>query len=254
VPTKYFDQFEESELVLPKVTEGDLDDLPAAGVRMARPEGDHAKVLKHKQWKKAVHGYLASIAFADHQVGRVIDALDKSPHAKNTIIVLWTDHGWHLGEKKHWRKFSLWEEAGRTPLIFIVPKGLTGRLPDGTAVGGRVDRPVGLIDIYPTLVDLCGLSPNSALEGRSLLPLLEDGQARWLRPVLTTHGRGNHALRTPRWRYIRYADGSEEFYDQKSDPNEWTNLAGDAKHANVKRRIAKWLPNKNAPNSAFRKN
>jgi arylsulfatase A-like enzyme len=125
VPQKYFDLFNESKIQLPPTIKDDLKDVPAAGVKMAKPQGDHAKVSKHNQWQKAVHGYLASIAFADEQVGRVLSALEKSPHAANTIIVLWTDHGWHLGEKQHWRKFTLWERAGRTPVMFVVPKGIS---------------------------------------------------------------------------------------------------------------------------------
>ncbi len=253
VPQKYYDLFDAEKLTLPNVPDDDLDDIPAAGVKMARPQGDHAKVLKHAQWRKAVHGYLASAAFADAQVGRVLDALDKSGQAGNTIVVLWTDHGWHLGEKKHWRKFTLWEEASRTPLMFVVPKGLAKPLPGGTRADVRVEHPVGLIDIYPTLLDLCGLPPNPANEGRSLVPLLADETAQWQRPALTTHGRNNHGLRTPRWRYIRYADGSEELYDHKADPGEWRNLTANPKLAKTKKRLAKWLPSTNAPNARQRK-
>ncbi len=253
VPQKYFDLFDAEKLTLPNVPDDDLDDIPTAGVKMAQPQGDHARVLRHEQWRKAVHGYLAATAFADAQVGRVLDALDKSGQADNTIVVLWTDHGWHLGEKKHWRKFTLWEESARTPLMFVVPKGLAKALPGGTLADVRVDRPVGLIDIYPTLLDLCGLAANPANEGRSLAPLLADKNAKWQRPALTTHGRNNHGLRTARWRYIRYADGSEELYDHEADPNEWRNLANNPKLAKTKKRLAKWLPNTNALNAKQRK-
>ncbi|MGE3806826.1 MAG: sulfatase [Gemmataceae bacterium] len=239
VPRKYFDQFPLDKIQLPKTLEKDLEDVPAAGVKMARPQGDHATVLKYNQWKQAVQGYLASIAFVDGQIGRVLDALDKSPEAKNTIVVFWTDHGWHLGEKEHWRKFALWEEATRTPLIMIVP-GLTR--PDT-----RCDAPVSLVDIYPTLVDVCGLPARKELEGVSLKPMLEDPKAKWERPALTTHGRNHHALRSARYRYIRYADGSEELYDHQQDPMEWKNLAGDPKLAAVKKDLARWLPEKNVP-------
>jgi len=253
VPQKYFDLFDAEKLTLPNVPDDDLDDIPTAGVKMAQPQGDHARVLRHEQWRKAVHGYLAATAFADAQVGRVLDALDKSGQADNTIVVLWTDHGWHLGEKKHWRKFTLWEESARTPLMFVVPKSLAKALPGGTLADVRVDRPVGLIDIYPTLLDLCGLAANPANEGRSLAPLLADKNAKWQRPALTTHGRNNHGLRTARWRYIRYADGSEELYDHEADPNEWRNLADNPKLAKTKKRLAKWLPNTNALNAKQRK-
>ena len=250
VPRKYFDLFKESEIQLPATIENDLNDVPVAGVKMAKPQGDHARVSKHKQWKKAVHGYLASIAFADEQVGRVLTALEKSTHVDNTIIVLWTDHGWHLGEKEHWRKFTLWERAGRTPVMFVVPKGISKSLAQGTRAGMRVDQPVSLIDLYPTLIDLCELGENKALEGQSLVRLLADPKAKWARPALTTYGRNNHALRTAQWRYIRYADRSEELYDHSTDPNEWTNLAGKPEHVELKKELAEWFPKKNAPAAA----
>jgi len=237
VPRKYFDEYPLGDIVLPKVKADDLDDVPPIGRRMARPEGDHAKVLRYKQWEKAVQGYLASITYTDGQIGRLLDALDKSPYARNTIIVLWADHGWHLGEKLHWRKFTLWEEAGRVPLVFVVP-GLTR--PET-----RCERTVSLLDIYPTLADLCGLPIGEHLEGKSLKPLLEDPTAAWDRPVVTTYGRQNHSVRCERWRYIRYSDGTEELYDHQNDPMEWTNLAADPKAAAVKEKLAGWLPKVN---------
>jgi len=236
-PQKYFDGYPLKDIVLPKVKEDDLADVPPIGRRMARPEGDHAKVLATNNWEKAVQGYLACITYADGQIGRLLDALDNSPYAGNTIIVLWTDHGWHLGEKLHWRKFTLWEEAGRVPMIFVVP-GLTG-------AGARCERTVSLLDIYPTLADLCGLPIGKQLEGRSLKPLLEDPKAEWDRPVITSYGFQNHAVRSERYRYIRYSDGTEELYDHETDPMEWTNLAGEAKYAEVKKQLAAWLPKVN---------
>lgn len=238
-PQKYFDQYPINGITLPKVKPDDLDDVPPLGVRMARPQGDHAKVTKSGNWEKAVRGYLACITYVDGQVGRLLDALDASPHAKNTVIVLWADHGWHLGEKLHWRKFTLWEEADRMPIVFVVP-GLT-------KPGTRCGRTVSLLDIYPTLVDVCGLPAPPQLEGKSLRPLLADPKSTWDRPVITTHGRNNHAVRSERWRYIRYSDGTEELYDHKSDPMEWTNLAANPKHAQTKQDLATWFPKLNAP-------
>ncbi len=205
VPRKYFEMFPLGSVVLPYVPDDDLDDVPLAGKKMAQPETDHRTVQQYGQWHKAVQGYLASITFSDAQVGRVINALDRSEYADNTIVVLWTDHGWHLGEKHHWRKFALWEEATRTPMIWVVPPGLKA-LPRGTRAGSRCDEAVGLTDIYPTLVQLCGLKPR-ALEGESLVLLLSKPGASREHPALTTHGRNNHAIRDERWRYIRYADG-----------------------------------------------
>jgi arylsulfatase A-like enzyme len=238
VPPEYFDLYPLEEVTLPHVKEDDLDDVPARGRKMARPGGDHAKVIKHGQWRKAVQAYLASISFTDACVGRVIDALDKSPHARDTVIVLWSDHGWHLGEKLHWRKFALWEEATHNVMMFVAP-GVT-------RPGGRCTRPVNLIDIYPTLVDLCGLAPREGIEGLSLVPLLENPEQAWARPSLTTHGKDNHTIRTERFRYIRYADGSEELYDRSVDEMEWTNLAENPEYDYIKEELRRWLPEVNA--------
>ncbi|QDV38417.1 sulfatase [Tautonia plasticadhaerens] len=240
-PQSYFDAHPAPEVVLPEVPDDDLADVPRAGRGMARPEGDHRKVLEHDQWRNAVRGYLASIAFADRQVGRLLDALDRSGMADDTIIVLWGDHGWHLGEKQHWRKFALWEEATRVPFVIAAP-GVT-------EPGSRCDRPVSLMDVYPTLIDLCGLPERRELEGVSLSPLLRDPTAPWDRPALTTHGRENHAVRSDRWRYIRYEDGSEELYDHDLDPNEWRNLADAPEHREVKAALAASLPKTDAPDA-----
>lgn len=247
VPKKYFDQYPVDRVTLPKVNADDLDDVPPPGKRMARPDGDHKKVVESDNYHRAVQGYLASIAFADAQVGRLLDALDDSPLADNTIVILWGDHGWHLGEKLHWRKFTLWEEADRAPLMIVAP-GVTK--PDSKCV-----RTVSFIDIYPTLADLCGLPVGKHLEGASLRPLLENPDAAWDWPAITTHGRNNHAVRTERWRYIRYSDGSEELYDHDADPLEWTNLAGEPAHASLKQELARSLPDINVPemNSAAKR-
>jgi arylsulfatase A-like enzyme len=238
VPQKYFDQFPLDKITLPQVLDTDLDDVPPIGRQMARPDGDHKKVIQSNNWKKAVQGYLASIAFTDACLGQLLDTLDKSPYADNTIIVLWGDHGWHLGEKHHWRKFALWEEATRVPLMITAP-GVT-------KAGGRSDRTVNLIDLYPTLSELCGLPVRPELEGTSLVPQLKDPAAAREQPSVTTHGRENHAVRTERWRYIRYRDGTEELYDHQNDPMEWTNLAAKAEHESLKKELAGWLPKTNA--------
>lgn len=241
VPKKYFDLFPLESIQLPKVSEKDLDDIPAAGIKIAKPEGDHAAVLKTDQWKQAVQAYLATIAFLDGQVGRVLNAFEKSPMKDNTIIVFWGDHGWHLGEKQHWRKFALWEEATRAPLIVAAP-GVT-------KAAAKCDTPVDFISLYPTLCDLCGLPTPGHVEGKSLRLLLVDPAAKWEQAALTTHGRGNHAVRLNQWRYIRYADGSEELYDHAADPQEWKNLAKDEKYKDKKVELAKYLPTQEAKNA-----
>jgi arylsulfatase A-like enzyme len=240
VPKKWFDKFSLDSIELPPHRADDLDDVPPAGVRMAGPNGDHAAILKSGRWKEAVQAYLATIAFADAQVGRLLDAFDQSPYRDNTIVVLWSDHGWSLGEKSHWRKFALWEEPTRSVFIWSVP-GVT-------KPGGVSARTVDFTSIYPTLCALAGVSPPAHLEGRDITPLLKDPTAPWDTPAITTHGRGNHAVRSERWRYIRYANGDEELYDTSADPLEFTNLAAAPQHGERKAELAKWLPQQEAPN------
>jgi arylsulfatase A-like enzyme len=240
-PQKYFDRFPLESIQLPVVKTNDLDDIPAAGRAMAKPEGDHAAVVKAGQWKHGVQAYLATIAFVDGQIGRLVEAVDRSPRAKDLIIVLWSDHGWHLGEKEHWRKFALWEEATRPPFLIVAP-GVT-------KPGARCEAPVDYMSIYPTIADLAGLPIPKHVEGPSLRPLLEDPAAPWSHVSVCTHGRGNHGVRDRDWRYIRYRDGSEELYDHRNDPYEWTNLAGDPKHADVKKQLAARLPATEAPDA-----
>ena len=237
VPRKYYDLFPLDSIELPKVLETDLDDVPPAGVKMANPQGDHAEMLKSGRWKEAVRGYLAAGAYCDAMIGRLMAGFDKSPLRDNTIIVFWGDHGWHLGEKQHWRKFALWEEATRAPLFFVAP-GVTK--PNSVS-----PRTVDFMSIYPTLCELCGLETPKHVEGASAKALLANPQAAWDRPALTTHGYQNHAVRTEKWRYIRYADGSEELYDEVADPWEWKNLAGDSQFAAIKSELAQWLPQTN---------
>jgi arylsulfatase A-like enzyme len=239
VPKKWFDLFPLETIQLPPHREDDLNDVPAAGVRMARPDGDHAQMLQSGRWKEAVQAYLATIAFADAQIGRLLDALERSAYRDNTIICLWSDHGWHLGEKSHWRKFALWEEAVRSVFIWKVP-GVT-------RPGGVCDRPVDFMSIYPTLCDLTGIAKPAHVEGLNIRPLLANPQAPWAHAALTTFHKDNHSVRSEQWRYIRYADGSEELYNHEVDPYEWTNVAPDPAHAAVKVHLATFFPKVNAP-------
>ncbi len=241
VPRKYFEMFPLDMIQLPPVKEDDLDDIPPIGLRFADNNGDHQRITSHGKWREAVRAYLASIAFSDAAVGRVLRALETGPNAGNFTIVLWSDHGWHLGEKLHWRKFTLWEEATRNVLMVSAP-GIT-------RPGGRCPRPASLLDIYPTLVDLCGLTPRKELEGLSLSAQLKEPSASREAPALTTYLRGNHSVRGERWRYIRYSDGGEELYDHDKDPQEWTNLAGQPEFQKLKAELARWLPKTDAPDS-----
>jgi arylsulfatase A-like enzyme len=175
----------------------------------------------------------------DAQLGRVLDALERGPNAGSTAIILWGDHGFHLGEKMHWRKGALWEVATRVPLLVDVP-GVT-------RPGSKSPRTVSLMDLYPTVVELAGVAPNPAVDARSLVPLLANPTAPWDFPVLTTLSPGNHAVRSERWRYIRYDDGGEELYDHDADPHEWTNLASDARWDDAKRMLGGVMPKTSAP-------
>jgi arylsulfatase A-like enzyme len=204
---------------------------------MARPDGDHATILKSGRWKDAVQAYLATITFCDAMVGRLIDGFDQSAYKDNTIICLWSDHGWQLGEKQHWRKFALWEEATRAPYLWVVP-GVT-------KAGDVCHRTVDYMQIYPTLCDLAGLPTPKHVQGVSIRGLLENPDATWDQPAVTTWLYQNHAVRTEDWRYIRYADGGEELYHNAADPLEWTNLANRPEHARIKADLAKWLPKEN---------
>jgi arylsulfatase A-like enzyme len=238
VPKKYFDQFPLESIELPPTKAGDLDDVPPAGIAMAKPNGDHAAIVASGRWKEAVQAYLATISYMDGQLGRLLDGLEKSPHRDNTIVVFWTDHGWHLGEKEHWRKFALWEEAARTVFIWKVP-GVTQ--PDQ-----RCDKPVDYMSIYPTLCDLCGIERPDHVEGLSIRPLLQNPAAEWKTPALTTYHRNNHSFRSEQWRYIRYADGSEELYNHANDPYEWSNVAQDPNYSAVKAELQQFIPKVNA--------
>jgi arylsulfatase A-like enzyme len=238
VPRKYFDMHPLEKIELPPTKADDLADVPPAGVSMARPEGDHREMLESGRWKEAVQGYLAAISYSDAMIGRLLEGLAKSDYSDNTIVVLWGDHGWHLGEKQHWRKFALWEEATRAPLLWIVP-GVT-------KPGGVCARTVDFMSIYPTLTDLCGIPTPQHINGKSIRGLLADPQASWDQPAMTTFGYKNHAVRSEGWRYIRYANGDEELYDETNDPYEWENVADRPEHASKKAELAKFLPGENA--------
>lgn len=242
-PRPYFDIYPIHSIRLPLFREDDLDDVPEVAKGYARGPGSyHRLILQHGLWPAAVQAYLAQVSFADATIGRVLDALEQSPYADNTIICLWSDHGWYLGQKQRWHKGGLWEEATRVPLLFVVP-GVT-------EPGAVCHRAVSLVDLYPTLVELCGLPPRSDLEGTSLVPLLRNPEQSWAKPVITASDggdRASYAVRTDRWRYIRYYDGSEELYDHLTDASEWFNLADKPQYAELKRRLARWLPKHFAP-------
>ncbi len=230
-PKAYFEKFAGMDVKLPPYLANDLDDVPKSAIREQALKA-HAGIVGANQWQEAVAAYLACINYSDANAGRVLAALDASPYRDNTIVVLFGDHGWHLGEKDHWQKFTLWERSCRAPLIVRAP---------GMRTGADCQRVVELLDLYPTLVDLRGLPGKNGQEGRSLRPLLASPGAAWDRPAITSNGANRISVRTAGWRYTRYSDG-EELYDERNDRNEWTNLASKPEHAATKARLLSLLP------------
>jgi choline-sulfatase len=253
VTQAWMDLYPDDDSVLPVVNDNDRSDTPRFSwyLHWNLPEPRLKWVKENKQWRNLVRSYLASTSFVDAQIGRVLLALDEAGLSDNTVVVVWGDHGWHLGEKAITGKNSLWTDGTRVPLIFAGP-GVTG--------GGRCMQPAELLDLYPTLSALCGLTPREDLEGISLVPQLKDATTARERPAITTHNQGNHAVRSERWRYIRYADNTEELYDTTNDPDEWSNLIATNKPlsneiAEVLASHRQWLPKVDvspAANSASR--
>ncbi len=239
----WFDLHPNDDRLLPLLKTDDRDDTPRFSwyLHWNLPEPRLKWVKENDQWRNLCRSYLACTSFVDAQVGRLLAALDDAGLAENTIVVVWGDHGWHLGEKGITGKNTLWDDGTRVPLIFAGP---------GVTPGGRCLQPAELLDIYPSLSDLCGLPARDDLEGISLVPQLKDAKAKRARPAITSHNQGNHGIRSERWRYIRYADGSEELYDHQTDPHEWTNLAGKAEHAAVITEHRQWLPKIDVPPAA----
>lgn len=246
---KWFDLFPpEKDIKLPAYLESDRDDVPFFSwyLYWDLPEPRLSWLKEANQWKNLVRSYLASTTFMDSQIGRLVDALDESGEASNTVIVLWSDNGWHLGEKNITGKNTLWKHSTRVPLIFAG---------SGVTPGGRCSQPAELLDIYPTLIDLCGTPSQPGLEGHSLMAQLKNVKAKRQWPAITTANQNNHAVLTDKWRFIRYADGTQELYNEQKDPNEYTNLAADPKYKKVITELSQWLPKKNlppAPGSAHR--
>lgn len=235
VPSSYFDKYPLDEIVLPEVKEDDLADVPTEGKQLARATSKEFQTIKEAgQWKQAIQAYLASITFADKQIGDILSALENSKYKDNTIIVLWSDHGWHLGSKEHWHKQTLWEEATRIPFII--------KAPGVTQAGQFCDQPVDMVNVFPTLLNLCGLPPKDDLDGHDMTPLLRAPNASWEYPAMSEIKTGNVSVRTRHWRYTRYMDGTEELYDHSKDPGEWVNLAADTQYETIKAAHRQWIP------------
>jgi len=244
IPQKYYDMYPPDQVQLPDFVKDDLADIPLVGkdfALIAYSAGTHKNVTGHKQWREAVACYLACISFVDQQVGRILKALEESPYRDNTTIVLWGDNGWHLGEKEHWGKFTGWEESTRIPMIIVPPKNRGHEFSRNT----ECTQPVGLIDLYPTMMALNNIPLRDALDGSSLVPLLIDPVKKYSGHVISTFGRGNHSIRTEGWRYTRYYDGSEELYDLNQDPGEYKNLAHTNSYIEIKLELKKKMPDHN---------
>lgn len=237
-PQKWFDMYPLESIELPTTIQDDLRDISKYGIDITRLE--HVSptfewVLENDAWKPLVQSYLACISFVDEQVGRVLTALDNGDYGKNTYVVLLSDHGFHLGEKERFAKRSLWEDGARVPLIIMGPD-----IPKGKVC----TKPVQLLDLYPTLLDLGNLEPDLKHEGHSLVPLLKNIDAEWPHYARTSFGPGNYAIVSERYRFIKYSDESEEFYDHDKDPNEWCNVIDEPKYAEIIARHRSQVPKK----------
>ncbi len=243
VPKPWFDQFPLESIRRPAEPDGvdDWDDMPEFARRLARTHAhkplhkglsDHEYIVANNEWDATIRAYHASIAFVDRQIGRFVTQLKQNPRGRETFVMLVSYHGWHLGEKKHWCKGAIWEQTTHIPFIVHGP---------GIKTGSTCTQPVSLIDVYPSLVDLAGLDTPEWLDGTSIKPqLAEPSSPR--PPAISSYGEGNTSIRTERWRYIRYEDGSEELYDHRVDPNEWTNLANKPEHMKTKKPLARMIP------------
>ncbi|WP_063745026.1 sulfatase [Flexithrix dorotheae] len=227
VPQEYFDKFPPEKLGLPTIKMDDLEDIEGA-----KPSKEFKLVNKHHLKKEVLQAYLASVNYADECVGLVLDALAKSRYADNTIVVLWGDHGWHLGEKLRYKKFTFWEEATKSPLIIKVP-GVT-------KPGSRTEKIVSLLDLYPTLTDLCNLPQNKSNEGISLKELIQNNEVAWKHSAITSLHEGS-TIRKDNWRYTLYNSGVEELYNHESDVLEHHNLVADPAYKSIKNKLKKEL-------------
>lgn len=220
VPEEYFDRFPADSILLPEIKNDDLEDIHGQD-----PQSLYNLTLQYGKREEAVRAYLASISAADDAVGVMLDALESSSYARNTVVILWGDHGWHLGEKLRYKKFTLWEESTRMPLII--------RVPGMTTPGSSTAVPVNLVDLYPTITELCGVPPNTNNEGVSLVPLLKDPELEWNSISLCTMGEENHTIRTADWRIIQRGGKLQEMYSHADDPLEHFNLYGEPSYNGV---------------------
>ncbi|MDA7896497.1 sulfatase [Akkermansiaceae bacterium] len=235
VPQRYFDMFPLDEVKVPALNPNDFDDIPSLGDQVVGGKRKFTQaVLKAGLHKSAVQAYLATTAYVDAQHGRVLEALAKSPYKDNTIVIFISDHGFHLAEKDHWQKGTLWEEATNSMLMC--------RVPGMTKPGGSTKACVSLQDLYPTLLDLCQMPKPEHVDGKSLAPLLKNPQANWESTAISYLYDRYASIRTEQFRYIRYQDGQQELYDHKKDPHEWKNEADNPKYTETLETLKSRLP------------
>ena len=247
-PQEFFDLYDPKGKYAPPMREDDLEDiLTPEGKQKFKPSNDYLWLKQNDLFDEAARAYLAASSYADACLGVIFDALKKSPHYDNTIVMVWGDHGWHLGEKLRYRKAALWTEATRMPLMVRLP-GMNRRQ--------DCERVVNMIDFYPTLIELCQLPQKPVLDGRSFAPLLANPNRDWNYPTMTINGSGNVSIHDERWHYIEYRDGTQELYDLQHDPQEWTNLVLQLTEtsSSAMKRLQRYAPKKFAPSISNSKN
>ncbi len=223
VPGEFFEKFPLDEIIVPAINETDLDDIESPFPRGFSRNFPTIDSLDLKD--EAVRAYLASVNYADEALGVILDGLEMSHHYDNTVVVIVGDHGWHLGEKLRYKKTSLWEEGTKTTFMI--------KIPGHPMTGQKIDVPVSLLDLYPTLVELCNLPPNSNLQGESVLSIIDEPQLHRNRAVYSTIGPKDQSIKTKRWRYTRYRTGTEELYDHENDSLEHRNLINDDGYSDI---------------------
>jgi uncharacterized sulfatase len=238
-PKKYFDTYPLESIRVPKISAQDRATKPPLALAGQSDPKKPNYGLSEQRCREAIRGYYAATSFVDAQIGKVLNALDRLKLTDKTIVVLWGDHGWHLGEHGMWQKMSLYEECVHVPLIIAAP---------GTkSVGKSCPGLVECIDVYPTLAELCGLKAPAHLQGKSLCPLFDDPQQKWKQAAFSQVTRPanimGRTVRTERWRYTEWDDGKEgvELYDHEHDPHEETNLAADPAQAETLKHLKELL-------------
>jgi iduronate 2-sulfatase len=220
-PDKYFEMYPWQSIRLPENPSDDLDDVP---VDLPHFNTTDHRWLDDDEERQEIAAYYACISYVDTCVGLLTAALDEAALTDNTIVCLWGDHGMHTGDHFLYRKYTLFESSARVPLVITAP--------EVAKAGTACKRPTELIDMYPTLADLCGLDVPEGLEGISMKPLLADPSRPWKKGAFTSKGRGQTSVRTERWRYTEWGSPDKaELYDHQNDPGEFTNLAGKPEHA-----------------------